>query len=103
MFHARVADAWELVARVAAATDGNLAVVTHGLVCRALVDQHLALPDGETRAEPLGQHGAHRGRARAAVDGAGARLHGAPRRRRAAVGRRGLSVRPAPAPSPAPA
>ena len=47
-FHARVAVAWELVARVAAATDGNLAVVTHGLVCRALVDEHLVLPAGET-------------------------------------------------------
>jgi probable phosphoglycerate mutase len=48
MFHARVALAWDLVARVAAETPGNLAVVTHGLVCRALVDRHLVLPDGET-------------------------------------------------------
>lgn len=47
-FHARVAVAWELVARVAAETAGNLAVVTHGLVCRALVDRHLVLPAGET-------------------------------------------------------
>ncbi len=48
MFHERVAAAWALVARVAADTPGNLAVVTHGLVCRALVDHHLALPVGET-------------------------------------------------------
>ena len=47
-FYERVAAAWELVARVAAATDGNLAVVTHGLVCCALVDKHLVLPAGES-------------------------------------------------------
>ena len=46
MFHARVAAAWELVARTAAATPGNLAVVTHGLVCGALVERHLALAAG---------------------------------------------------------
>ncbi len=46
MFYDRVAAAWELVARVAADTPGNLAVVTHGLVCRVLVDRHLALADG---------------------------------------------------------
>jgi probable phosphoglycerate mutase len=40
-FHARVAAAWERVERVAAATPGNVAVVTHGLVCRVLVDRHL--------------------------------------------------------------
>ncbi len=43
-FLARVADAWRRVIAVAAATEGNLAVVTHGLVCRALVDRHLTLP-----------------------------------------------------------
>src|SRR5688572_2160790 len=48
MFHERVAIAWELVARVAAETSGHLAVVTHGLVCRALVDRHLALPLGSS-------------------------------------------------------
>src|SRR5690349_21025 len=40
MFYDRVASAWELVARVAADTPGNLAVVTHGLVCGALVERH---------------------------------------------------------------
>ena len=46
MFHDRVAAAWALVARVAADTPGNLAVVTHGLVCGALVERHLALAAG---------------------------------------------------------
>jgi probable phosphoglycerate mutase len=46
-FHTRVATAWEAVVRVAAETPGNLAVVTHGLVCRVLVDRHLALPAGD--------------------------------------------------------
>lgn len=48
VFHERVAAAWRLVARVAADTQGHLAVVTHGLVCRALVAQHLALRAGDT-------------------------------------------------------
>jgi broad specificity phosphatase PhoE len=54
MFHERVARAWELVARVAADTSGNLAVVTHGLVCRVLVDRHLALPVGSSAPELWG-------------------------------------------------
>jgi len=54
MFHDRVASAWELVARVAADTPGNLAVVTHGLVCRVLVDRHLALPVGSSAPELWG-------------------------------------------------
>ncbi len=47
-FHRRVADAWALVQRTAAATAGNLAVVTHGLVCRDLAERHLVLPTGAT-------------------------------------------------------
>jgi broad specificity phosphatase PhoE len=35
VFHARVDRAWALVQEVAAVTPGHLAVVTHGLVCRA--------------------------------------------------------------------
>jgi probable phosphoglycerate mutase len=54
MFYDRVARAWELVARVAAETPGNLAVVTHGLVCRVLVDRHLALPVGSSAPELWG-------------------------------------------------
>lgn len=51
-FHDRVDDAWKLVTRTAGATMGHLVVVTHGLVCRALVDRHLALP-AETAAPSL--------------------------------------------------
>ena len=42
-FDARVARAWELVTKVAAATTGNLAVVTHGLVCASLARHHFRL------------------------------------------------------------
>jgi 2,3-bisphosphoglycerate-dependent phosphoglycerate mutase len=45
-FHARVARAWARIEEVAAATDGPLAVVTHGLVCRDLVARHLELLPG---------------------------------------------------------
>ena len=47
VFHARVDRAWERMRDVAAATDGHLAVVTHGLVCKSLAGRHLALPAGE--------------------------------------------------------
>ena len=46
VFHARVDRAWERVQALAAASDGNLAVVTHGLVCRSLAGRHLCLPEG---------------------------------------------------------
>jgi probable phosphoglycerate mutase len=46
VFHARVDRAWQRVQALAAATDGNLAVVTHGLVCRSLAGRHLSLPEG---------------------------------------------------------
>ncbi|HVQ77289.1 MAG TPA: histidine phosphatase family protein [Candidatus Binatia bacterium] len=46
-FHARVDGAWALVQAVAARTEGHLAVVTHGLVCRSLAERHLILPAGE--------------------------------------------------------
>jgi probable phosphoglycerate mutase len=45
-FHARVDRAWKLVQARAAETDGHLAVVTHGLVCRSLAARHLLLPPG---------------------------------------------------------
>jgi len=47
-FHARVDRAWARVQALLAATDGHLAVVTHGLVCRSLAERHLRLPDGAT-------------------------------------------------------
>jgi probable phosphoglycerate mutase len=47
VFHARVDRAWVRVQQqLAATTDGHLAVVTHGLVCRSLAARHLTLPDG---------------------------------------------------------
>ena len=47
VFHARVDRAWEAVRALAAATRGDLAVVTHGLVCRSLAGRHLSLAVGE--------------------------------------------------------
>ncbi len=45
-FHKRVDAAWARVRAVVAATPGNLAVVTHGLVCYSLALRHLELPGG---------------------------------------------------------
>jgi probable phosphoglycerate mutase len=45
-FHARVDRAWARVQAIAATVAGNLAVVTHGLVCRSLAARHLVLPAG---------------------------------------------------------
>jgi probable phosphoglycerate mutase len=45
-FHTRIDAAWERIATAAAATAGNLAVVTHGLVCYSLALRHLRLPPG---------------------------------------------------------
>src|SRR5215468_1422666 len=45
-FHARVADAFAFIVSRRRALGGTLVVVTHGLVCRALVDRHARLPDG---------------------------------------------------------
>lgn len=45
-FHGRVDRAWAVVQAAAAQTDGHLAVVTHGLVCRSLASRHLLLQDG---------------------------------------------------------
>lgn len=46
-FHARVDAVWERVAAAAAVTDGNLAVVTHGLVCYSLALRHLQLASSD--------------------------------------------------------
>lgn len=48
VFHARVDDAWSRIRAVAAATEGDLAVVTHGLVIYSLILRHLELPSGLT-------------------------------------------------------
>jgi probable phosphoglycerate mutase len=52
VFHARVARAWERIEELAERTPGALAVVTHGLVCRAVLAYHapaaigIAVPEG---------------------------------------------------------
>jgi len=43
IFDQRVGRAWEAIRAAAAATEGDLAVVTHGLVCASLVRNHLSL------------------------------------------------------------
>jgi broad specificity phosphatase PhoE len=45
-FHARVADAFAFIVDRRRSANGTLVVVTHGLVCRALVERHARLPEG---------------------------------------------------------
>jgi len=45
-FHARVAEAFDFVVSRRRSVNGTLVVVTHGLVCRALVERHAMLPEG---------------------------------------------------------
>jgi probable phosphoglycerate mutase len=47
-FHARVADAFAFIVSRHRSVNGTLVVVTHGLVCRALVERHALLPEGVT-------------------------------------------------------
>jgi len=51
VFHARVDRAWGRVQALAERTRGQLAIVTHGLVCRSLAANHLILPDGTVAPE----------------------------------------------------
>jgi probable phosphoglycerate mutase len=44
-FHARVARAWSKVTALALEMRGNIAVVTHGLVCRSIVERLVGLGD----------------------------------------------------------
>ena len=46
-FYRRVDRAWAVIREAAVVSDGHLAVVTHGLVCRALAARHLSLSPGE--------------------------------------------------------
>ena len=46
MFETRVGDAWAAVRAAAARAGGALAVVSHGLVCRALAREHLEVARG---------------------------------------------------------
>ena len=45
-FHARVADAFAFIVDRRRGVNGTLVVMTHGLVCRALVERHAQVPDG---------------------------------------------------------
>ena len=45
-FHARVADAFAFIVSRRRNVSGTMVVVTHGLVCRALVERHALLPEG---------------------------------------------------------
>jgi probable phosphoglycerate mutase len=45
-FHARVADAFAFIVDRRRSLSGTLVVVTHGFVCRALVERHALLPEG---------------------------------------------------------
>src|SRR5579862_7020666 len=45
-FHARVAEAFAFIVSRRRAVNGTLVVVTHGLVCRALVERHALIPEG---------------------------------------------------------
>lgn len=54
-FHGRVDRAWDAVLAAARRCDGDLAVVTHGLVCGALLDRKLAA-DSATQYPETGTH-----------------------------------------------
>ena len=45
-FHTRVADAFAFIVSRRCGLNGNLVVITHGLVCRAVVERHTAVPAG---------------------------------------------------------
>jgi len=45
-FHARGAAAFDFIVSRRCSVNGTLVVVTHGLVCRALVERHARLPEG---------------------------------------------------------
>lgn len=45
-FHARVAAAFAFIVERRRSVNGTLVVVTHGLVCRALVERHALVPEG---------------------------------------------------------
>jgi broad specificity phosphatase PhoE len=44
VFHARVAEAFALISAARRSTDGNLVVITHGLVLRAILQRHVSWP-----------------------------------------------------------
>jgi len=48
-FEARMDEAWVLIQRAAGECQENLAVITHGLVCRSVVARRALLPEGVDR------------------------------------------------------
>ena len=50
-FYARVAEAFDFIVSRRRSVNGTLVVVTHGLVCRALVERHALLPEGAVAPE----------------------------------------------------
>jgi probable phosphoglycerate mutase len=53
-FHARAAEAFDFIVSTRRRVKGPLVVVTHGLVCRALVNRHVQLPEGTVAPELFG-------------------------------------------------
>ena len=54
-FHRRVDEAWAMIGEAAGANDdGDLAIVTHGLVCFSLALRHLQVPEGYQAAPNFG-------------------------------------------------
>jgi probable phosphoglycerate mutase len=45
-FHARVAEAFDFIVSRRRGLNGNLVVITHGLVCGAIVARHVLVPEG---------------------------------------------------------
>jgi probable phosphoglycerate mutase len=45
-FHARVAEAFAFIVSRRRSTNGALVVITHGLVCRAVIERHTQVADG---------------------------------------------------------
>src|SRR5579863_7361239 len=45
-FHARVGEAFAFIVARRRAVNGTLVVLTHGLVCRAVVERHALVPEG---------------------------------------------------------
>lgn len=53
-FHERVASAWRAVTDVANQTEGNVLIITHGFVCRSLVEKQLTIPSDISSASLIG-------------------------------------------------
>ncbi len=54
VFSERIAIAWQQITQQASALQGNLLIVTHGFVCKALLENHLTLPATLTASSSYG-------------------------------------------------